>query len=69
MVVSTPRPAGARELLAEVSEYLPPDRVTGIERVLEFAIEAHEGQMRRSGEPYITHPIAVARLRRLGYLA
>lgn len=62
MVVSTPRPAGARELLAEVSEYLPPDRVTGIERVLEFAIEAHEGQMRRSGEPYITHPIAVARL-------
>ena len=62
MVVSTPRPAGARELLAEVAEYLPPDRVTAIQHALDFAIEAHGTQMRRSGEPYITHPIAVARL-------
>ncbi len=62
MVVSTPRPAGALELLAEAAEYLPPDRVAAIERALDFAIECHEGQMRRSGDPYVTHPIAVARL-------
>jgi len=62
MVVSRPRPAGARELLQEVAEYLPPDRVALIEEALDFAIEAHGDQKRRSGDPYITHPIAVARL-------
>ena len=62
MVVSKPQPAGARELLEEAAGYLPPDRVEQVERALEFAVEKHEGQLRRSGEPYVTHPIAVARL-------
>ena len=62
MVVSRPLPAGGRELLDEVHEYLPEDRVGLIERALTFAIEAHGEQKRRSGDPYITHPIAVARL-------
>lgn len=31
-----------------------------ITRAYEVAEAAHEGQMRRSGEPYITHPLAVA---------
>ncbi|MDA1010781.1 MAG: RelA/SpoT family protein, partial [Chloroflexi bacterium] len=62
MVVSRPRPAGARELLQEVAEYLPADRIALIEEALDFAIEAHGDQKRRSGDPYITHPIAVARL-------
>ncbi len=61
-MVTTPLPNGARELLEEVAAYLPPDRVEQIERALEFAIEKHDGQMRRSGEPYVTHPVAVARL-------
>jgi GTP diphosphokinase / guanosine-3',5'-bis(diphosphate) 3'-diphosphatase len=62
MVVSTPLPAGGREFLDEVAAYLPPDRVELLEHALLFAIEKHDGQMRRSGEPYVTHPIAVARL-------
>lgn len=62
MVVSRPLPAGGAELLEEVASYLPEDRVALVRRALEFAIEAHGEQQRRSGEPYITHPIAVARL-------
>ncbi len=62
MVVSRPLPAGGAELLEEVASYLPEDRVAVVERALEFAITAHGEQKRRSGDPYITHPIAVARL-------
>lgn len=49
-------------MLEEVATYLPEDRVALVERALEFAIQAHGEQKRRSGDPYITHPIAVARL-------
>jgi guanosine-3',5'-bis(diphosphate) 3'-pyrophosphohydrolase len=62
MVVSRPQPAGARELLDEVAGYLPADRVEQVKRALDYAVECHEGQQRRSGQPYVTHPIAVARL-------
>jgi GTP pyrophosphokinase len=40
--------------------YLPPDQVRRIEDACEFAVAAHEGQLRDSGEEYIQHPIAVA---------
>jgi len=49
----------ARELLDSVESYLPADRVSVISEALDFAVAAHEGQRRRSGEPYVTHPIAV----------
>ena len=62
MVVSKPQPAGATELIEEAGGYIPPERLEAITRALEFAITAHDGQTRRSGEPYVTHPIAVARL-------
>jgi GTP diphosphokinase / guanosine-3',5'-bis(diphosphate) 3'-diphosphatase len=42
--------------------YLKPDEVTLIKQAFHFADAAHLGQYRHSGEPYITHPVAVAEL-------
>jgi len=47
-------------LLARAEQYLPPSDVDAIHRAFDFARDAHEGQSRESGEPYITHPLAVA---------
>ena len=52
----------AEALLQECSTYLKPKDVEHIRRALEFSESAHEGQLRKSGEPYISHPIAVARI-------
>ncbi len=52
----------AEMLLQEVSTYLKPKDVEHIRQALKFSGEAHEGQLRKSGEPYISHPIAVARI-------
>ncbi|MCV2886189.1 bifunctional GTP diphosphokinase/guanosine-3',5'-bis pyrophosphate 3'-pyrophosphohydrolase [Aestuariibacter sp. AA17] len=43
----------------KVSEYLPPDLVEEVQRAYVLARDAHDGQMRSSGDPYITHPVAV----------
>lgn len=49
------------ESLAEIlHSYLPEDKVRQVVRAYYYADEAHDGQIRRSGEPYITHPLAVA---------
>src|SRR3970040_1696338 len=52
----------AETLVQEASAYLKPKDVAQIESALAFSRAAHEGQMRESGVPYITHPIAVARI-------
>ena len=52
----------AETLVQEVSAYLKPKDVAQIEAALAFSIEAHHGQLRESGAPYVTHPIAVARI-------
>ncbi len=52
----------AEALLQECSTYLKSKDVEHIRRALEFSEFAHEGQLRKSGEPYISHPIAVARI-------
>ncbi len=41
-------------------DYLNPEDTEQVRRAYRFADEAHLGQLRNSGEPYITHPIAVA---------
>ncbi|HQD49445.1 HD domain-containing protein, partial [Ottowia sp.] len=41
-------------------DYLDPADVELVRRAYRFADRAHLGQMRHNGEPYITHPIAVA---------
>ncbi|MGO8756283.1 MAG: RelA/SpoT family protein [Gallionellaceae bacterium] len=50
----------ADTLLKELSTYLKPKDVEHIRQALEFSEAAHRGQTRQSGEPYISHPVAVA---------
>ncbi|MDZ4200575.1 MAG: bifunctional (p)ppGpp synthetase/guanosine-3',5'-bis(diphosphate) 3'-pyrophosphohydrolase [Gallionella sp.] len=49
-------------LIEEVSAYLKPQDTEHVRAAIEFSRAAHQGQMRQSGEPYISHPIAVARI-------
>ena len=49
-------------LKESASSYLEPDQVALLKQAYQVARDAHEGQMRTSGEPYITHPVAVARI-------
>jgi RelA/SpoT family (p)ppGpp synthetase len=50
------------DLCAYLDGYLPPEQVSEVYRAYLFSAEAHHGQQRRTGEPYIYHPIAVARI-------
>ncbi|MCY0888347.1 MAG: bifunctional (p)ppGpp synthetase/guanosine-3',5'-bis(diphosphate) 3'-pyrophosphohydrolase [Alicyclobacillaceae bacterium] len=50
------------ELCRIVSDYCDPQELDLICRAYRFAANAHEGQFRKSGEPYITHPLAVANI-------
>jgi RelA/SpoT family (p)ppGpp synthetase len=50
------------DLCSLTDTYLEPDQVKEIYRAYLFGAEAHEGQHRASGEPYINHPIQVARI-------
>jgi len=47
-------------LATTLADYLSPDQVNLVQRAYYYAEQAHEGQRRRSGEPYVTHPLAVA---------
>ena len=49
-----------KNLINEVEKYLPSKDLEKIMRSLEFAIESHKGQKRKTGEPYIIHPINTA---------
>ena len=48
------------EFTRHLGNYLPPPDIALVERAFEFSDSAHRGQYRKSGEPYITHPLAVA---------
>jgi RelA/SpoT family (p)ppGpp synthetase len=50
------------DLCAELEAYLEPAQVEEVYRAYLVGAEAHEGQSRVSGEPYISHPVAVARI-------
>jgi len=50
------------DLCAILEDYLEPEAVKEVYRAYLFGAEAHEGQTRLSGEPYIYHPLAVARI-------
>jgi len=48
------------ELITSVKKYHPSADISMIEKAYKIARDAHEGQVRKSGEPYIIHPLCVA---------
>ena len=48
------------EFTRHLGHYLPEPDIALVERAFDFSESAHRGQFRKSGEPYITHPLAVA---------
>ena len=50
------------DLIEEIEGYLEPDQVRAVYNAFLFGADAHDGQTRASGEPYIFHPLQVARI-------
>ena len=57
--VSVPR---IERLCRKAKSYLDQEEIRNIKRAYEFSAKAHLGQFRKSGEPYIQHPLAVAHI-------
>ncbi len=47
-------------LLVKAGEYLPPQRMRAVEAAYRFGEKAHDGQTRRSGGPFLEHPLQTA---------
>tara|TARA_B100001248_G_scaffold261746_1_gene254002 strand:+ start:9334 stop:11514 length:2181 start_codon:yes stop_codon:yes gene_type:complete len=58
--ISETSPTDVEELLERIQDLSPNIDTKEVRRAFEFSKKAHEGQFRRSGEPYITHPLGVA---------
>ena len=48
------------DILSKVQGYHPAANIDLIQKSYEFAAKAHDGQLRRSGDPYVVHPLGVA---------
>lgn len=59
---AVPAPFVVEDLCCMLATYLEPDQVAEVYRAYLFGARAHEGQQRVSGEPYISHPLAVAKI-------
>ncbi|MBO9599260.1 MAG: bifunctional (p)ppGpp synthetase/guanosine-3',5'-bis(diphosphate) 3'-pyrophosphohydrolase, partial [Cohnella sp.] len=53
---------GMEQLLDKASTYMKEQDLLRVRDAYEYADEAHRGQLRKSGEPYILHPVAVAEI-------
>ncbi|HLU67145.1 MAG TPA: HD domain-containing protein, partial [Kofleriaceae bacterium] len=51
---------GLEPILRNIRAYHPGADLSLVQRAYEFAARAHEGQTRKSGDPYVTHPLSVA---------
>ncbi|MDR2751475.1 MAG: HD domain-containing protein, partial [Clostridiales bacterium] len=49
-----------QDLVTKIKMYHPSQDLSAIERAYQLALEAHKAQLRKSGEPYIIHPLAVS---------
>jgi GTP diphosphokinase / guanosine-3',5'-bis(diphosphate) 3'-diphosphatase len=54
--------ASMTHLMTKLAEYLTPSELKKVKEAYRFSDEKHLGQVRKSGEPYISHPIAVAEI-------
>ena len=52
----------ANELIELATKYYDTSSIDLLKKAIDFAAKKHEGQMRKSGEPYITHPLSVGAL-------
>jgi GTP pyrophosphokinase len=55
-------PPEAATMFKEWAGYLKPEDMTRLETAYDFSKNAHSGQFRASGEPYVSHPLAVANI-------
>lgn len=53
---------GLKAFIETIEAYMPPEQVADVMRAYEFGASAHSGQTRRSGDPFISHPLAVAQI-------
>jgi len=58
--MATTTATSIHDLIERVQRYNPGAQVDAIRKAYDFSARAHEGQVRRSGEPYLQHPLAVA---------
>jgi len=50
------------QILSELAGYYPGADIPLVRRAYQFAAQAHDGQTRKSGDPYVTHPLSVAQI-------
>jgi guanosine-3',5'-bis(diphosphate) 3'-pyrophosphohydrolase len=50
------------DFASRLESYLEPDQINLVRRAYYYAEQAHDGQFRQTGDPYITHPLAVANI-------
>ena len=60
--MSARRRKGLQQLVETLEGYMPAEQIELVVKAYEFGAKAHDGQTRRSGEPYISHPVAVAQI-------
>ena len=53
---------GLKRLIGSLEAYMPAEQVQQVMRAYEFSATAHRGQTRMSGDPFISHPLAVAQI-------
>jgi guanosine-3',5'-bis(diphosphate) 3'-pyrophosphohydrolase len=53
-------PMERNALMEQAGAYLPADKLALVQSAYEFAAKAHEGQIRKNGEAYLTHPVSTA---------
>jgi len=59
-VLATVEVKGFSRLVEKAQGYLPSEKMALVEDAYNFAFKAHEGQVRKSGEPYVEHPLETA---------